>query len=121
MVGDELFVAAEHPPEVADACLLAVTQRDRDRKPSGISEPLRRLRQLLELVRWEPGGTECLGFREIEAQQLASLWVCRHIRKLSRTFARAYERADRSGSSCDAEDVGDRRLESRGGEHDPLA
>ena len=50
VVGDELFVAFEHPPEVADAGLLAVAQRDRDRKPSGICEPLRRLRQLFELV-----------------------------------------------------------------------
>src|SRR5947207_2940803 len=111
VVGDELFVAAEHPAQIADARLVAVAQRDRDREPCGVAERLCDAGEVVET--FDPGlaGAQGFGLGQVEAQQVARVGLDRHAGERSRTFAHPYERP------CVAcvglpNDMGDARLES---------
>lgn len=73
MVGDEILVSLNHPRQVTDAQLLAVTQSQRDRHTAWIAKRLGPRRGLLGRGEINPLHTQPLGTRQVETEQIAAI------------------------------------------------
>lgn len=73
MVGNKVLSETTHPRQIAHAHLPTGTQCERDPQPGGISQSLGTLGDQAERLRCRQPGSDLLGMRQIQAQQVTSL------------------------------------------------
>ena len=77
MVGDEVLGALGNPGHVADAELVGLRERRRQRQPGRVGERTSPLGRAFSRRPLQPGVADRLGALEVEAEQVAAV-VARH-------------------------------------------